>query len=268
MRTALALILSIVAAPAGAAQLPLPDAIEAARAADVVIVGEVHDNPAHHAAQAIFARALSPRAIVFEMIRPEDAPLVPDLRNDPDKLAEALRWAESGWPDFGWYHPIITAAPDATILGAQVPRDRSADAVTKGAAATFGKDAAQFGLDQPLPGDQQAARQARQAAAHCDMLPEALLPGMVEVQRLRDAMLARAVLDGLDAPGEGPILVITGNGHAQTDWGAPAALAVAAPQVSVFAYAQLEATPEPDAPFDAWRVTPAVDRPDPCDAFR
>ena len=82
MRAGLTLILGLAAAPAGAAQLSVPDAIDAARAAQVVFVGEVHDNRAHHEAQVEFARALAPRALVFEMIRPEDAPNVADLRDD------------------------------------------------------------------------------------------------------------------------------------------------------------------------------------------
>ena len=233
----------------------------------MVFVGEVHDNPAHHEAQAAFARALEPRALVFEMIRPEDAHRVAELRGDPEALAEALDWANSGWPEFHWYYQIIAAAPEALVLGAQLPRHASRAAVTDGAAQVFGAAAADYGLIDALPEDQQKVREARQAEAHCDMLPEDLLPGMVEVQRLRDAMLARAALEGLAAPGDGPVLVITGNGHAQSDWGAPAALSLAAPEVTVYSYAQLETPPEA-APFDAWRVTDPVERPDPCDAFR
>ncbi|MBD3625388.1 MAG: ChaN family lipoprotein [Rhodobacteraceae bacterium] len=267
MRAGLTLILGLAAAPAGAAQLSVPDAIDAARAAQVVFVGEVHDNRAHHEAQVEFARALAPGALVFEMIRPEDAPKVADLRDDPEALAEALDWANSGWPEFDWYDQIIAAAPEALVLGAQLPRDASRAAVTDGAAQVFGDGAANFGLADPLPEGQQKAREVGQAEAHCDMLPADLLPGMVEIQRLRDAMLARAALEGLQAPGDGPVLVITGNGHAQSDWGAPAALARVAPDMTLFTYGQLEAPPDA-APYDAWRVTDPVARPDPCEAFR
>ena len=41
---------------------------------------------------------------------------------------------------------------------------------------------------------EQAAREAEQMAAHCDALPEDILPGFVEAQRLRDAALAEDVL--------------------------------------------------------------------------
>jgi uncharacterized iron-regulated protein len=63
-------------------------------------------------------------------------------------------------------------------------------------------------------------------------------------------------------------VVVTGNGHARTDWGVPALLALAAPEVGVFALGQFEAEPQTEVPFDAWAVADPVDRPDPCAAFR
>ena len=75
--------------------------------------------------------------------------------------------------------------------------------------------------------------------AHCDALPEDMLPGMVAVQRLRDAVLARAVVRAMDDTG-GPVAVITGNGHARRDWGMPAMLARAAPDLDVWVLGQTE----------------------------
>jgi uncharacterized iron-regulated protein len=50
----------------------------AAQAGDamIVILGEVHDNPAHHVVQAEAIAALNPRAVVFEMLSAQDAALV------------------------------------------------------------------------------------------------------------------------------------------------------------------------------------------------
>ena len=118
-----------------------------------------------------------------------------------------------------------------------------------------------------LPHDEQAAREAEEMGAHCDALPEAILPGFVEAQRLRDAALAEAALAALAAHGP-PVAIITGNGHARRDWGVPALLAIAAPEVEVFALGEFEALPEGTVPFDLWTVADPVDRPDPCAAFR
>jgi uncharacterized iron-regulated protein len=127
--------------------------------------------------------------------------------------------------------------------------------------------AAQFGLTDALPPDQQTAREALQKAAHCDALPDEMLPMMVTVQRLRDAMLADAALAALEETG-GPVIVITGNGHARKDWGAPFYITAAAPDIVVFSLGQGEAGQMPDGGFDLLMDGPAVDRGDPCEAFR
>jgi uncharacterized iron-regulated protein len=93
-----------------------------------------------------------------------------------------------------------------------------------------------------------------------------VLPGMVEAQRLRDAALARAALEAMTATG-GPVVVITGNGHARRDLGIPSVLALAAPKLRVLSIGQLEGSAGQDQPFDLWVVTGTVARGDPCAAF-
>ncbi|MBM9595260.1 ChaN family lipoprotein [Rhodobacteraceae bacterium MCCB 386] len=242
------------------------DALEDLPPADVVILGEYHDNPTHHRNQAAAVEALQPRALVFEMLTPGQAEkAVPDLRPDADALGAALAWEESGWPDFVMYHPIFAAAPEAVVFGGALPPGQVRAAVGGSAAATFGAEAARYGLDRPLAADEQATREEEQGTAHCGAMPVGMLPGMVEAQRLRDAALARAVLEALDATG-GPVALITGNGHARLDRGVPVYLEAARPGLSVLSIGQLEAA-EDDAPFDLWVVTEAADRPDPCAVF-
>ncbi len=242
-----------------------PAALDSLARVDVMILGEVHDNPVHHANQARAVAALDPRAVVFEMLTPAQArAITPRLRDDPDALAAALDWADSGWPDFALYYPIIKAAPGARIVGAEVARAKLRRAISDGApAALFGPDAARFGLMTPLPAEQQRQREDMQAAAHCGVLPEEMLPGMVTGQRLRDAALARAALRALERTG-GPVAVITGNGHARIDWGVPAVLEKVAPWVGVLSVGQFETPPAPPVPYDLWMVTVPAERGDPC----
>lgn len=255
----------LIAAPVARAE-PIP---EAAHAADVVFLGEVHDNPAHHAVQAAWVRALAPEALVFEMLTPEAAArATSDARSDPQRLEAALGWEASGWPDFDMYFPIFAASPDATINGAAIPRDAARTVMEGDLSSMFSPERIrQFGLAQPLPANEQAQREALQAAAHCDALPAALLPAMVNVQRARDAALAQAVLQAAES-GLTPVVVITGNGHVRQDWGAPSVLKAAAPDLIVFALGQSEAGAAPQGGFDQVVVAPAVDRPDPCAVFR
>ena len=99
---------------------PTADAMQA----DVIFLGEQHDNPRHHAVQAAWVDALQPKAIVFEMLTEDQAARsTPKLRGTQDDLEATLGWEDAGWPDFAMYYPIFTAAPGAAIWGAAVPRD-------------------------------------------------------------------------------------------------------------------------------------------------
>lgn len=263
----LAAIVALLPAMVSAQQIS-PAALDALPPADVVFLGEVHDNPAQHANQARAVAAIKPAALVFEMLTPEQAAAGATApRDDADALAAAVDWAGRGWPDFAHYYPIFAAAPDARLYGAGVPRDAARRAFGLGAAAAFGPDAAQFGLDRPLPAEQQATREAEQMAAHCNALPEEMLGGMVEAQRLRDATLAQAAAQALADTG-GPVVVITGNGHARQDRGAPVALTLAVPGASILALGQYETSAPDTPPYDMWLVTQAAEREDPCEAFR
>jgi len=239
-----------------------------AYAQDVVILGEVHDNPAHHAEQAARVAQTRPKAIVFEMLTAEQAARVtPQVRGDEAELEAALGWAESGWPDFSMYYPIFAAAPEAEIYGAQVPRDTARAVIADGPAASFGEEAVRYGLDRDLPPHEQTARETLQKEAHCNALPAEMLPGMVAIQRLRDAVLARATIEALEATG-GPVAVITGNGHARRDWGVPAYLTMVAPDLDIWVLGQTEDGRPLDGGFDVVTSAPAVERPDPCAAFK
>jgi uncharacterized iron-regulated protein len=273
MRFGLALMALLGTAGAAAAADESPDVatiVDAARDAEIVILGEIHDNPTHHAIQAEVVAALEPAALVFEMIPQARENEVNALRAQDagrEAIAESLDWSESGWPDFGYYAAILEAAPEARVFGAGQPRADVERATVEGAASVFGPDAATYGLDQPLPPEELAAREAGMQAAHCGALPPDMLPGMVEAQRFRDAGLADAALWARTLAGDGRVVVITGNGHADRRRGMPAALAVADPEVSIFSVGQFEAPPEDPGDYDLVVLAPAPDRGDPCAAF-
>lgn len=288
--------------------------------ADVLFLGEIHDNPGHHRIQAEIVAALDAAGAVavltFEMIEPAeeaavnavrgwpgasaargpgargaetaDEPAAQDAAQDAaameSAIADAVGWAQSGWPDWSMYAPIFRAAPAAYVSGGETPRAAlrpfmQGDAVEALAARP---DAARFGLDRPLDPAEQAARETGQIAAHCDAIPREAAVAMVAAQRLRDAALAEAVLRGRAAATaagrDGIVVVITGAGHARRDWGAPRMLARAAPALQVVSVGLIEAETEAAAspsspqaaPFDAVAFAPPPDppRPDPCAAFR
>jgi uncharacterized iron-regulated protein len=258
-------LLIFAAAPAAAGSIA-PEDLVALPPADVVILGEVHDNADHHAHQAQAVAAIRPRALVFEMLTPEQAARAAGVdRGDAAALGAALGWAGSGWPDFALYHPIFAAAPDAAVYGGGMDRAQVRRAFSEPPDAIFGPEAAAFGLLDVLDPADQAGREAAQQAAHCNALPPEMLSGFVAAQRLRDAALARAVRDAWVATG-GPVVLIAGTEHARTDVGVPAKLMRAA-GLRVLSVGQVEGDPGPDAPFDLWVVTDPAPRADPCATF-
>ncbi len=258
--TSVALVAALFAWPANA-EIP-PEA----RSAEILVLGEQHDNPAHHIRQAAWVAATAPRALVFEMLTPEQAARGNGAdRKDQKRLDAALGWSDSYWPAFDMYFPIFAAAPGAPIYGALVPRETLAAMVEQ--PLTAHPLASLFGLDTTPDRHEQAQREALQASAHCDALPAQMLPVMVDMQRLRDVTLADTALRALRDTG-GPVVVITGNGHARPDWGMPALIARAAPDVQVFALGQTEESESISGDFTLLLDAPAPDRDDPCATFR
>lgn len=276
MRNGLGLVAlaGMVASTVGLAAEPasgVSEVVAAGRSADIVILGEVHDNPTHHATQAAVVAALQPAALVFEMIPQALEDEVNALREQGagrDQLAAALQWSDSGWPDFAFYAAILEAAPQARVFGAGQPPEDVRRAAAEGAAAAFGPDAPAYGLDRPLEPAERAAREADMLAAHCGKLPPETLPGMVEAQRFRDAGLADAALWARTMTGDGRVVVIAGTGHADRLRGIPAALDVADPDLAVLSVGQFEGEPGPAGDYDLALFAPPPDRRDPCADFR
>lgn len=269
----LAVAMAVLAGPVAAEDVVL---YLAENPVDIAVLGEVHDNPAHHRTQAAAIATIAPKAVVFEMLTPDQAAKARDIDpRDAAALAKALDWGASGWPDFALYAPVFAAVPKGGIRGAALPRDDVRRAVKTGAAAVFGNQARAYGLTTPLP-KADAADLAREIGEdHCGALPPEVLPGMVEAQRLRDAAFARATLAALHETG-GPVVLVTGTGHARKDRAAPSYLARLAPQARVFVLGQGEcdgadcaaAQAEAEGLYDMLALTAPTNRPDPCAALR
>ncbi|EBA16470.1 hypothetical protein RSK20926_22134 [Roseobacter sp. SK209-2-6] len=234
--------------------------------ADVIALGEIHDNPAHHQVQAQLIATLKPAAIVWEMVAPElAAELKLETLQDLDALEAYLQWDRSGWPEFEIYAPVFQAAENARHFGAWVPRGAVGAAMEAGIASYFGAEADRFGLTQPLDQEAQSQREADQLANHCNAMPVEMLPILVDIQRLRDAKLAQVAERAYFETG-GPVVVITGNGHARKDHGLFVYLSKAQPRLDLRAFGQAEEGGI-QGDFDVTLSSPGITRPDPCLAF-
>lgn len=225
--------------------------------AQIVILGERHDNSIHHQMQAEIVAALGPVGLAFEMIKRAD--------EDAANIGRT-KWVNDSWSNWDDYRQILAAAPAARIAGGGVGRDMLRSSVKLGAAVAWGEEGARYRLLDQLPMDVTEAMVEEQRIAHCDGLPKHMLPGMVEAQQLRDAHFADAVLR-LVEDGYAPAVLITGNGHARTDRGAPLYLRRAAPDVAVLSVGLVEADGPTDIPYDFVIYTEVHEREDPCAAF-
>lgn len=230
--------------------------LAALRAADFVLLGEVHDNPRHHRLRGELIAALGAVPVVAEHLSRGQR-----VHFGADRLASLVA---AGFEPQGWawplHEPLFAAIERAggPLLGGNLPRDLVRQ-VARGGALPADVAAA---LDAaPLPPAAQAALDEDLRLGHCGQLPAARLPAMRQAQRARDAAMALALLA---APSR-PAVLIAGNGHVRTDNGVPRVLAALAPGRQVVAVGFLEAgDATPDPPFDFTWTTAAQPREDPC----
>ena len=263
-----------IVVPGGGADIDRGSLVKRLAGADVVILGEVHDNPDHHANQAWLVGQLKPSALVAEMLKQSDTTPIRrylDGGGDWDGLAAVVDWEKSGWPDWGMYKPIFEAlGRGGVIAGAGLPRSVVRRVMTEDAADLIEDARFRPALRRAMAPELQAELEDEMIESHCGHLPREMAPMMVSAQRLRDANLAAVILK-VTEHWSGQVVVITGNGHARKDRGIPAFLAEVAPQLKVVSIGQLETeagTPPGAEVFDfAWLGAPHP-RTDPCEQLR
>lgn len=204
---------------------------EAAFVADLAtaryrLLGEVHDNPAHHAIRArlltrIAQRGLHPAVVMEQFDLGHDAA----LRAAQAAGADAEQLASAGWLDRnGWHWPLHEPIIEAALAQHLPVRagNLSRAALRAGGPASTEDDADAAWHARLLAAhwtDEQARElHAEIVESHCGLLPEAVVPRLVMAQRERDAAMAQALV--ADATRDGAIL-IAGNGHVRADRGVP-----------------------------------------------
>lgn len=279
-------------APAAAGPFPLPESVvvieggtgarvesdELLRrlaAADVVLLGEVHDNGGQHELRGRLIAALSARrpAIVFEHFA-----VGQDSMARPGEREALEHWLDrSGFDRQAWkwplHRPVVEAAigHGGSLWGSNLSREALRPVVRDGESAAPAH--LRSLLDRaPLDNATQAALDRELIAGHCGQLPESMVPGMRAAQTVRDAAMAHALIRAAE---RGPAWLIAGNGHVRRDIGVPRLLGSAAPGLRVLAVGFLERPESGGEPvsastamFDIVVVTPRVARPDPCAGFQ
>ncbi len=253
-----------------------------------VILGATHDNPDHHRVQAQLLQAVVDAGrrptLAFEMLDIDQQPALDRfLRRHPADaaaLGPAVGWAGTGWPAWSNYVPIakVALAHGLGILAANLPTKTVKAVAFDGYQALKPGRVAELGLDRPWPAARRETMREELYQSHCKLVPKSALTGMIHAQRTRNAIMAWRLVKHAGADGA---VLITGSGHARTDYGVPLNLREDAAHPTVVSVALIEVEPgkeRPPAyaapynvrrlPFDYVLFTPAAQRKDPCVALR
>lgn len=235
---------------------------------DIVLLGELHDNPDHHALRGrLIARIAGPRTTVVAEHLPAPARVAAGGRLLDDLQAAGFQADGWAWP---LHEPLFAAVRQAGVplVGGNLPKGSSKQMMMKGA----------DGLEAPLadayrraPLNADAVRQldADLVSGHCGKLPEKYLAPMRLVQRATDISMANALL------AHQPSVLVAGNGHVRRDYGVPQVLGALAPSLKISAVGFYEKDTE--APellqslagrYDYVWLTKGAERFDPCENFQ
>jgi len=274
--------------PASARFVDPAQLVDMLAAARFALLGEKHDNPDHHRLQAWLVREIAERrrpAIALEAITAQQAPALQSyLARHPraaDGIGAALGWDRTGWPAWRHYAPIVQPVLDSggPVRAATPARALLRRVAEQGIAGLPADRVRALGLETDLPPAARAVLTREIVEGHCGQLPPAMTGPMVDIQRVKDAFMAEALIAGAAAPGRDMAVLIAGTGHTRRDHGVPWHLARLAPDSKTVALGFAEVQDwrtDPAAyatnfdaarlPFDVVWFTPRVDDADPCAA--
>jgi uncharacterized iron-regulated protein len=178
------------------------------------------------------------------------------------------------------YQPIARTALrlKLQIHAGDIDRPTVKSVGEKGLGALETKRRSMLLLDKPLREPLQNALLDELYGSHCELIPRNAMRPMLNVQRLRDAVLADSLIN---AAGQDGAILITGNGHARTDRAVPWYVSRRAPQARILTVMLLEVEMSAKTPGDLMATgpdgipaadyvwfTPRAKRKDPCEALR
>ncbi|MFN2426788.1 MAG: ChaN family lipoprotein [Candidatus Binatia bacterium] len=257
--------------------------------AEIVLLGEQHDNVDHHRIQARLLQGLIAAgrrpAVAFEQIditRQAAVDAVPgqgDAARRASALADAVDWQRSGWPPFDAYRPVFETALGSGLPIRAANLSRAELRLAMAHAGTVAQDEAsdRFALHD----EARASLAADIEESHCGYANERMVTAMIEAQRRRDETMAGVVVEALGLTDSDGVVLIAGAGHARKDYGVPVYLQHRAASRRVVSVAMLEVIADFESPndyaqafhssslpFDFVIFTPRAADDDPCEKFR
>nr|WP_315490038.1 ChaN family lipoprotein [uncultured Rhodoferax sp.] len=238
--------------------------------ANILLLGEVHDNPLGHQRRLadLQERILvgwRPAIVMEQFDRENQAALTQAQASCADaqcviQAAGGKRWE---WP---LYEPVIALAlrHKLPLLAGNVSRSEAAMVMQQGFAVLGADTVAAFRLDAPLPVDLFEGQRRAIEIGHCGKLPEGLAQGMVRAQVARDVWMAKMLQDNAQT---GAVL-LAGNGHVRKDLGVPRWLVLTTTPIRFQVHGFVEqGAADSTAAYDVTHTVAVHPRPDPCLAF-
>lgn len=205
--------------------LPMSEVLQQAGAADIVLLGETHDNSDHHAIEVAFLEALaknqSPVLVMEQYDLEQQAALDAVAGPEQSEIArlEALqRMMGKGW-EWPGYRALLAAAVhrDIPVVAANASRNLLRQVSNQGFTALGPGRSEALQLDTGWSAAQQTLLSSEIADGHCGSLPPEAVAAIALAQRARDAIMADRIL----AHPTTPVLAILGRGHVRRDLGVP-----------------------------------------------
>ncbi|GHB95652.1 hypothetical protein GCM10010080_04040 [Thermomonas carbonis] len=236
---------------------------------DLLLLGEVHDNMAGHAARAAILRkrveaGWRPVIAMEQFDTGQQAALDAAMRDcvSAECVVSKVAPAKSGWT-WAYYTPVIALAMEykLPLRAANLSRGDASKIVKGGFADALPAELiARYQLDA-LPASLLTAQETEVRDSHCGALPESMVSPMAKAQIARDVVMAETMRTHA-ATG---VVLIAGNGHVRKDIAVPFWLRRdgMAPRAVGFLEPASDATA-----FDDIERIPATERPDPCAGFK
>jgi uncharacterized iron-regulated protein len=220
-----------------------------------------------------FLRGLKPETVDWAAAR--------DTRRLLARFDAAVGWQRRGWPAIDLYAPLIrfVLRHGMTLVPGNGPRGLVRSIARKGLVVMEPALRNRLRVEDDLPVEMRDDLLAELAANHCGVMAKSAFGTMADAQRVRDAFLARSMIDA--AATHGSAVLIAGNGHVRRDRGVPWHLGRQTGGASSFAVLFIEVAVEAQDAFETVRrsgldvssadlfvLTRRVDRVDPCIAMR
>ena len=214
--------------------ISFPELIEQLKAIDIILVGEVHNNPEHHLIQtqllqALMARYAPPPAVAMEFFDTTRQPVLDRFANkDLDETAflKEVDWKNSWRFPYHFYRPILWIAREkgTVILGINAPNKVVKKVARSGLKSLTTEERNQVAEDIDLGNMDHRAYITGIFKQH--RFKDHPGNGMgnfdhfYQAQCVWDETMAETIADYMKAQG-GKMVVFTGNGHIVNKFGIP-----------------------------------------------